>query len=269
MFKMPFARHSNITLESVGEYDLSFTLSDADTSMANALRRVMIAEVPTIAIDLVNIEYNTSPMFDEFIAHRLGLIPLASHEADNFNYTRDCDRCTDHCPYCSVRRISSASFHQVQDYIRKGETKKENAIHLIKPALPFPPSQVEYLLDVRCDREDQIDVMSTDLVNLYEQERPECATVKPVHNSGETQAQANMRMSRRAISGVRAPEGILIVKLRKGQRIKCICIAKKVSLLGPPPKTKRISQRLLLEKKKVFLSHQAWLFLFSFHKLDF
>ena len=57
-------------------------------SVANALRRIIIAEIPTMAIDLVQIYSNTSVLFDEFISHRLGLIPLVSTAAENMRYTR-------------------------------------------------------------------------------------------------------------------------------------------------------------------------------------
>ncbi|KAI2632058.1 insert subdomain of RNA polymerase alpha subunit [Hypoxylon sp. NC1633] len=86
---------------------VDFELSNVDMSMANSVRRVMHAEVPTISIDLVEFESNTSVLADEFIAHRLGLIPLDSREIDQLNYSRDCD-CDQNCGRCSVTLVLHA-----------------------------------------------------------------------------------------------------------------------------------------------------------------
>ena len=48
---------------------------DANESLANALRRTVV-EVPVLAIDEVEIYKNDSALYDEVLAHRLGLIPL-------------------------------------------------------------------------------------------------------------------------------------------------------------------------------------------------
>jgi DNA-directed RNA polymerase subunit D len=42
----------------------------------NAVRRTLVAEVPKLAIHKVTVYDNTSALFDEIIAHRLGLVPL-------------------------------------------------------------------------------------------------------------------------------------------------------------------------------------------------
>ena len=55
---------------------VEFDMVGVDASIANAFRRVMIAEVPSICIEHVYVWDNTSVMQDEVLAHRLGLIPL-------------------------------------------------------------------------------------------------------------------------------------------------------------------------------------------------
>ncbi|CAI5928270.1 unnamed protein product [Closterium sp. NIES-65] len=94
----------SIHVREIRERFMKFELRDTDVSVANVLRRVMMAEVPTIAIDLVEIANNTSVLNDEFIAHRLGLIPLVSDRAMSMKFSRDCDACDGDgpCEYCAV-----------------------------------------------------------------------------------------------------------------------------------------------------------------------
>mmetsp|Transcript_19969 Transcript_19969/g.33435 ORF Transcript_19969/g.33435 Transcript_19969/m.33435 type:complete len:383 (+) Transcript_19969:120-1268(+) len=65
-----------INITSLSENDIEFDLIGVDASIANALRRIMLAEVPTIAIEHVWIAVNNSIIQDEVLAHRVGLIPI-------------------------------------------------------------------------------------------------------------------------------------------------------------------------------------------------
>ncbi len=61
---------------------MTFTLEQCDVSLANSLRRIMQAEIPCMAIHNVNVYENTSVLPDEYIAHRMGLIPLITKDID-------------------------------------------------------------------------------------------------------------------------------------------------------------------------------------------
>lgn len=55
-------------------------VADVSTSFANMIRRYSMSRVPVMAIDSVTFYDNTSPLWDEYIAHRLGLLPLTTPE---------------------------------------------------------------------------------------------------------------------------------------------------------------------------------------------
>ncbi|CAG8960127.1 hypothetical protein HYFRA_00010606 [Hymenoscyphus fraxineus] len=96
------AEGPSVKISDAGAHHVNFELSSVDLAFANTIRRVIMAEVPTMAIDLVEVEANTSVLADEFISHRLGLIPLNSKNVDDVAYSRDCDQCDNYCEQCSV-----------------------------------------------------------------------------------------------------------------------------------------------------------------------
>ena len=65
-----------INIQTATESFVEFDLLGIDASYANALRRIMLAEVPTMAIEDVFIMRNTSIIPDEVLSHRLGLVPI-------------------------------------------------------------------------------------------------------------------------------------------------------------------------------------------------
>lgn len=66
----------SIEIHSQSDDRLRFALRGVDASMANALRRIMIAEVPTWAVEEVRFHENSTVFPNEYLAHRLGLVPL-------------------------------------------------------------------------------------------------------------------------------------------------------------------------------------------------
>ncbi|MDA1196422.1 MAG: DNA-directed RNA polymerase subunit D [Nanoarchaeota archaeon] len=61
-----------------GGNSVSFMVKNTTAAFANALRRTVIEDVATMAIEDVEFRKNTSILYDEIIAHRLGLIPLTT-----------------------------------------------------------------------------------------------------------------------------------------------------------------------------------------------
>jgi len=88
-------------LEPITEYVAKFELKDVKNAFANAIRRAMIADVPTLAIDHVKFYDNTSVFFDEMLALRLGLIPIRG-DLDSFKFQSDCECGGEGCGLCQV-----------------------------------------------------------------------------------------------------------------------------------------------------------------------
>lgn len=86
---------------SKSEDKLRFLIKGIDSTVANTLRRVLITEIPILAIQTVTFVKNSSALFDEVVAHRLGLIPLNADIKD-FDDSKECSCKGKGCGKCTV-----------------------------------------------------------------------------------------------------------------------------------------------------------------------
>jgi len=87
---------------------LSFMLTKATPSYANTLRRLIINRVPTLAMEDIEIKSNNSVLYDEVLAHRLGLIPLTT-DLSSYNHKSNCNCKGEGCAQCEVKLTLKAS----------------------------------------------------------------------------------------------------------------------------------------------------------------
>jgi len=84
------------------EREIKFILSGIKTSIASAIRRIILSEIPTLAIEWVEFRKNNSVLNDEIIAHRLGLIPL-TFDKKAYNLPEKCKCKGKGCSRCQVK----------------------------------------------------------------------------------------------------------------------------------------------------------------------
>ncbi len=103
-----------VSVVSQKEDYLKILIEETEPAFVNALRRVLIADVPKMAIEDVEFhlgpiraedgkEYESvAPLFDEMIAHRLGLVPIPT-DLSLYNPRQDCPTCHgEGCPSCTI-----------------------------------------------------------------------------------------------------------------------------------------------------------------------
>ncbi|SFS55171.1 DNA-directed RNA polymerase subunit D [Halostagnicola kamekurae] len=74
----------DVEFVETGDRKARFLVRGVTPAFANGLRRAMVADVPTMAIDEVRFIENSSVMFDEQLALRLGLVPLTTPPEGEF-----------------------------------------------------------------------------------------------------------------------------------------------------------------------------------------
>ncbi|KAI9850862.1 MAG: DNA-directed RNA polymerases I and III subunit RPAC1 [Thelocarpon superellum] len=128
--------------------DCSFSLIGIDASIANAFRRILLAEIPTLAIEYVFVHINTSIVQDEVLSHRLGLVPLKGNK-DGLNWMKWFKKPTEDDPEGSaptdintvILRLEVDCTYNAE--AKKGETdplKLYHNAHVYASSLTFHPA---------------------------------------------------------------------------------------------------------------------------------
>jgi DNA-directed RNA polymerase subunit D len=121
-----------VSIKTEGNKSIVAFLGTHNT-IVNAFRRVILDEVPTFAIEDVEIVKNDSALYDETLAHRLGLVPLTT-DLLAYNMKKDCKCGTVGCALCEVKM----SFSQSETgYVYSGSIKSEDPA--VKPAFDTIP----------------------------------------------------------------------------------------------------------------------------------
>jgi len=124
------SRKERLTVEVkvVDKNELSARLivEGVDAALMNALRRAMVAEVPSMAIDEVVVIENSSMLHDEILAHRLGLIPLVT-DLDSYNLPEECS-CNSEmgCNLCRVSLTLDVEAAESVKTVYSGDLVSEN-----------------------------------------------------------------------------------------------------------------------------------------------
>ena len=117
---------TSIDIIEESDNKIAIKLKGIPREYANALRRIALSEVPTMAIDDVVILDNSSVMHDEAVAHRLGLIPLRT-ELERFVMAHECDcKSTLGCSKCRILLYLDASAQDKSRSVLSGELNSED-----------------------------------------------------------------------------------------------------------------------------------------------
>ena len=112
-------------LDKTDEF-MRFIVRGVNVPFVNALRRIMLTEVPAMAIDEIVILENSSILNDEILAHRMGFIPLKT-DLDSYVLPEEC-KCESElgCNLCRANLTLEAEAEDKTTTVYSGELKPEN-----------------------------------------------------------------------------------------------------------------------------------------------
>jgi DNA-directed RNA polymerase I and III subunit RPAC1 len=140
-----FKEGFDIQIQHYDENELVFDMIGIDAPVANAFRRILLSEVPTMAIEKVVVVNNTSIVQDEVLAHRIGLVPIRA-DPSLFYYSD----------------INTVPLHQETEHTKGAPTptssnflpslQNKSVEHWDPPAQMMDNEYILFKLDVTCEK---------------------------------------------------------------------------------------------------------------------
>ena len=116
----------NVEILEKTDTNMRLIIGDVDAPFVNALRRIILSEVPCMAIDEVVILENSSMLHDEVLAHRLGLLPIKT-DLNAYNLPEECPCKSEFgCNLCRVSLTLDAEAVEATKTIYSGSLTSEN-----------------------------------------------------------------------------------------------------------------------------------------------
>jgi DNA-directed RNA polymerase subunit D len=128
----------NVKVLDKGKNYIKLLFEGVPLPLLNAVRRAALAEVPTMAVDEVIFVDNTSALYDEIIAHRLGMIPLTSDEAlGKYKMPEECVGSTEVEGCYAVLTLDVSAKDEVLTVYSRDLTSQDPDVRPVSPDIPI------------------------------------------------------------------------------------------------------------------------------------
>jgi len=143
-----------VEVKDLSERRMRFSVDGTTPLFLNTLRRTLIAEVPKMAIEEIDfhlgplgseedadIEYESmTPLFDEIIAHRLGMVPVPT-DLSLLKFRDECPGCSGKgCPSCTITYIINKKGRKNGEIVYSGDLEPaggDDAFRVVDKLIPI------------------------------------------------------------------------------------------------------------------------------------
>ncbi|MBI2665337.1 DNA-directed RNA polymerase subunit D [Candidatus Woesearchaeota archaeon] len=111
----------------------SFLIKDGDEVFANTIRRLILEEVPTLAVEDIEVNENNSALYDEMLGLRIGLIPIKT-DLKTYVQKSKCKCNGEGCARCEMKMTLKSS---KKGYVYAEEAKSTDPkCSFVYPTMP-------------------------------------------------------------------------------------------------------------------------------------